>query len=79
MEEKTYKAYEILGDNGIFVYTGNQTYTIDVIDTVFNTHERYTITNALNRRSAIAFVAYINCGCVYFVNSFDRKLLLDRV
>ena len=71
MIHKTYKACEIIGENSCYVYTGSNEYTIDIVDAQTKSHERYTITGALNRASALMFIQYIKIGYAIFQNDDD--------
>ena len=78
MEEKTINAYAVNGENGCFVYTGNETCIVDF--EVFNplNHSvkryKYTVTNVTNRTNAIAFIQFLCCGYANFIDAFDINI-----
>lgn len=73
MIHKTYKACEIIGTNNCYVHTGNNEYTVDIIDAQTKIPERYTITGVFNRGSALMFIMDIKIGYAVF-DEYDEIL-----
>lgn len=75
MEKKTIKAYVINGENGCYVFTGEQSYTIDFFTfDKFNgkTKYRFTVEGVQSREDAITFIQFLFCGDANFINELDK-------
>ena len=83
--KKTIKAYDIRGENVCYIYTGTETCVVDFV--AFRLldrnakHYKYIVENILNRTNVIAFIQYMFCDYVAFVDVIDidiNKKLFQR-
>lgn len=75
MEEKTIKAYVVNGENGCYVFTGEQSYTIDFF--TFDKNQlkieyRFTVEGVQSREDAVTFIQFLFCGDANFINELDK-------